>query len=299
MTVDTTGRWRDLLIHCGIDEKLLDGKHHDDCPICGRGTKRFRFDDKDGQGTWFCNQCGAGNGFTLLRAVFRWSDREIFQRLEALIGECRISMPYRQQQDEIALRRQLNKIYYESTEITEGDPVWRYLERRCGWLFPPFIDLRYHPELPCTESKSAWPAMIGLMGWDGKKYSGIHRTWLTIKAEKAPLEAPKKMLGQAGPIRIYKGDHMHLVAEGIETAIAASNDPFFDYTAVWSASNAHQLAKFGWPNDCAHLLIAGDNDVNYTGQAAANVLAHRLAIRGHSLDVRIPKEPGTDWCKIP
>lgn len=39
---------------------------HQPCPLCG-GTDRFRCDDKLGEGTWICNQCGAGNGFTLVK----------------------------------------------------------------------------------------------------------------------------------------------------------------------------------------------------------------------------------------
>ncbi|WP_245911073.1 primase-helicase zinc-binding domain-containing protein [Neisseria iguanae] len=30
------------------------------------GKDRFRYDDLDGQGTFFCNQYGAGDGFSLI-----------------------------------------------------------------------------------------------------------------------------------------------------------------------------------------------------------------------------------------
>ncbi len=42
---------------------------HQACPVCG-GADRFRFDDKRGRGTWFCNQCGAGDGLKLVEKVF-------------------------------------------------------------------------------------------------------------------------------------------------------------------------------------------------------------------------------------
>ena len=41
---------------------------HTSCPACG-GKDRFRFDDKQGDGTFYCNQCGAGNGFQLIMNV--------------------------------------------------------------------------------------------------------------------------------------------------------------------------------------------------------------------------------------
>lgn len=39
---------------------------HQSCPMCG-GNDRFRCDDKRGEGTWICSQCGAGNGFMLVQ----------------------------------------------------------------------------------------------------------------------------------------------------------------------------------------------------------------------------------------
>lgn len=39
---------------------------HQSCPMCG-GNDRFRCDDKRGEGTWICSQCGAGNGFMLVK----------------------------------------------------------------------------------------------------------------------------------------------------------------------------------------------------------------------------------------
>ena len=40
------------------------------CPVCG-GKDRFRVDDKEGKGTWFCNQCDphAGDGLDLVCKV--------------------------------------------------------------------------------------------------------------------------------------------------------------------------------------------------------------------------------------
>ena len=43
---------------------------HGPCPACG-GTDRFRFDDLEGRGTWYCNQCEphAGDSFALIQNV--------------------------------------------------------------------------------------------------------------------------------------------------------------------------------------------------------------------------------------
>ena len=50
-----SGKWREVLTRLGMDLPPT-AKQHGPCPTCG-GKDRFRFDDRDGRGTWFCNQC--------------------------------------------------------------------------------------------------------------------------------------------------------------------------------------------------------------------------------------------------
>lgn len=57
------GAWRQTLENYGCH--LPSGRHHGPCPVCG-GKDRFRFDDKDGRGTWFCSQCDPQSGGGLL-----------------------------------------------------------------------------------------------------------------------------------------------------------------------------------------------------------------------------------------
>ena len=57
------GAWRQTLENYGC--RLPSGRHHGPCPVCG-GKDRFRFDDKEGRGTWFCSQCDPQSGGGLL-----------------------------------------------------------------------------------------------------------------------------------------------------------------------------------------------------------------------------------------
>lgn len=57
------GNWRGIIE--GYGAKLPSGRRHGPCPVCA-GKDRFRFDDKDGRGTYFCSHCGAGSGLSLL-----------------------------------------------------------------------------------------------------------------------------------------------------------------------------------------------------------------------------------------
>ena len=63
LNVAAQGRWRDILGQHGV--LVPPTNRHGSCPHCG-GKDRFRFDDKEGRGTWFCNQCGSGDGPDLL-----------------------------------------------------------------------------------------------------------------------------------------------------------------------------------------------------------------------------------------
>ena len=88
----TNGRWPDLLAHfCGLTAKQLTNKHQP-CPLCG-GEDRYRFDDLDGSGSWYCNQCGGkdhagggGNGMDLLMRHQKWPYAEACKRIEQHLG---------------------------------------------------------------------------------------------------------------------------------------------------------------------------------------------------------------------
>ena len=87
----TQHRWQYILPHIGIEPRYLRNTHQP-CPICG-GKDRFRFDDKDGMGTYFCNQCGAGNGFTLMMKHLHCSFREAAQIAADILGERQPTLP--------------------------------------------------------------------------------------------------------------------------------------------------------------------------------------------------------------
>ena len=86
------GRWPEILAAlAGLSEAELRDRHQP-CPLCG-GTDRYRFDDKDGSGSWFCNQCGgkdqrggAGSGMDLLMRRQGWGFVEAARQVEAFLG---------------------------------------------------------------------------------------------------------------------------------------------------------------------------------------------------------------------
>ncbi|MDM5137798.1 toprim domain-containing protein [Aeromonas salmonicida] len=84
VTAAAQGQWRDVLTANGIS--LPSGRHHSACPICMAGKDRFRFDDKEGRGTWVCNQCGAGDGLSLYQQATGQSMSEAIRSLASYFG---------------------------------------------------------------------------------------------------------------------------------------------------------------------------------------------------------------------
>jgi putative DNA primase/helicase len=86
------GRWPDLLQQlAGLTAEQLTDKHQP-CPLCG-GRDRYRFDDQDGSGSWFCNKCGgkagtggAGSGMDMLMRRMGLSFAEAAQQVEQHLG---------------------------------------------------------------------------------------------------------------------------------------------------------------------------------------------------------------------
>ncbi len=82
-----TGRWPAILAELGVPESALRNRHGP-CPGCG-GRDRFRFDNRDGRGTFICSQGGsdelAGDGFTLLEHCFGLSFGDALRRVGDLL----------------------------------------------------------------------------------------------------------------------------------------------------------------------------------------------------------------------
>lgn len=65
------GYWPAILERLAIPTNRGEGP----CPACG-GKTRYRFDNKDNRGTYFCSHCGAGTGLDLVMKVNQCGARE-------------------------------------------------------------------------------------------------------------------------------------------------------------------------------------------------------------------------------
>ena len=288
------GRWPGILATFGLDEHALSGKHGP-CPVCD-GRNRFRFDNKDGRGTFICSHCGAGDGFDLLHRLKGWSFKEAADQIKQIVGSiaASVSRPIASSADKLA---QCKRVWSESKAVTAGDPVSLYLARRVGIDETPAC-IRFHPALSYRHEDdriTKHPAMLCKVQASDGASSAIHRTYLTNDGHKADVPVCKKVLGNlpaGAAVRLFSTSGAMGVAEGIETALSAS---VLFGVPVWSAISAGGLEKWSPPAGVNCVVIFGDNDLSGTGQAAAWILAKRLIAAGIAVDVKIPHQAGSDW----
>ena len=137
--------------------------------------------------------------------------------------------------------------------------------------------------------------LAALIDVNGKAVN-VHRTYLTEDGRKADVDEVRKVMPGGLPagaaIRLAPYGSKLGIAEGIETALAAS--ALFG-VPCWSAVNSTGLEKWLAPAGVTEVVIYGDNDPKFGGQAAAYSLAHRLACAGLAATVHIPPTVGDDW----
>lgn len=290
------GKWPAILGKW-LDDRALSGKHTA-CPSCG-GKDRWRFDNKDGTGSWICSFDGAGDGFHLLQLINKWTFEEAARYVESVAGKFKAE-PMKPERTEDDIREALRAVWAAGKPLEPGDPVMLYLAARSGITAPP-AGLRYHPALPHVDDngvRTVHPAMLAQVLGDDRKPVTIHRIWLTEDGKKAAIDKPKKMMAptrKMGNVAVRLApvaDGWLGVAEGIETALAAARR---HSVPVWACCTAGLLLTFRPPPDVKLLAIYGDNDRSFTGQSAAYELARAVTNIGVECRVIIPEQMGTDW----
>ena len=282
------GNWKHLLPTLGVDSRFLTNKHGP-CPICD-GKDRFRWDDLNDGGGYICSQCGGGDGFDLARKVTGKSFREIADQIASIMGSTNTFERKPMDPTEAMQLKRMKNVWDGSRALKEGGHVAFYLQNRVGCLWP--------SQALAEAFYDGSPVMIAkIANHEGTRAVNLHLTFLTLDGRKADITPAKKVMPgklppgcaiRLGPIKSVMG-----VAEGIETAISAAI--MYDMP-VWACVNGTLLSQWIPPDGVEQVTVFGDNDVNFTGQAKAYILANRLEVQfKRRVNVMIPPVPGQDW----
>lgn len=285
------GRWRSVLTSLGIPAEALTGKHTR-CPKDNSGEDRFRFADREGTGSYFC-QCSDGSkgGMALLQCCKNLSYAEACREVESVVGGA-VETKIAPKKDPLPLLRKIQEQLRPA-----GQPVIEYLSRRKLFTPSSIRQMRWQ-YWDGTKSLGEFDVMAcRAYGADDAPLT-FHLTYLA-GGKKADVPSPRKIMTPVRPllhnggasIRLFPAEAEMGIAEGIETALAASQ--MFDIP-VWAAMNKASLKEFAPPAICKTLHIFGDNDDSFAGQAAAYALAERMVRQRITTSVMIPKDQG-DW----
>jgi putative DNA primase/helicase len=288
----TKNKWHFILPKLGISEQYLSGRHGP-CPMCG-GTDRWRFDDKGGNGTYFCSGCGAGDGFSLVTKKNNISFSQAVKAISQIVPDA-IIREARQQPSFEELKKRMRWLWDKGHKLDDNGPVASYLQNRGVLTAALQVDssrLRVVDDVSHPITHKRCSVLLAKVVTFDDKATNIHCTYIDDDGKKLDRRLMQGPLPEGSAVRLGKEAEVMGVAEGIETALSAT---VIHKIPVWAALNANQLAKWYPPASCKELIIFGDNDKNYTGQAKAYELAHRLSIKKTiTIKVIVPPMTGFD-----
>jgi len=288
---EAIGKYPNILASLGIE--VGNGKHKC-CPICSPGdpdSDRFRFDDKEGKGTYHCNQCGAGTGITLIMKAMGIEYKEAMETISKIVGTVE---PSTHQKQKSISPETLRKIFKATVPLRKGDPGHLYFKNRGLKSMPKMLRVGQIWE---AETKKDQMAIVAAFTLPDGEMATMHRTYIK-DGYKMDIEAPKRFLPRlkplnGGAVMLYDVEPVLGIAEGIETAIACKEQ---FRMPVWAAIGTAMLESFEPPKKVEQLVIFSDNDENFAGQKAAYALANRMVIEKKiKVEVQVPELPGEDF----
>lgn len=290
------GQWQAILSYLGAEVPL---NTHTACPHCG-GKDRFRFDNKDGNGTFICNQCGSGDGLDLVQRVLGVSVTEAAKEVANIIGiDTRSACPPAYRRSEIKAQQDELKAQQAEKQANEK----REKHKR-------FIE-RYNRTIANVQrGRSDYLKAKGLHGFemdllqDGSLIiplldaGGVITGAQTIKpnGDKRLLSDSAKS-GSYYPINEPVNVSTVIIAEGLATALTCHLiQPEAHTVAAIDAGNLIHVAKVmrvKYPE--SKIIIAGDNDIKPGQDNTGKLAAEKAAKAVNGVAVLPPTDDKADW----
>lgn len=312
---EANGNWHSILTRLGVPAESLVNRHGS-CPACG-GKDRFRFDDKQGKGTFICTQWGngGGDGISLVQHFFDCDFKTAIQHVRGALGineampltvrKTPLQAPQQPLQDDF---HKLMNLWAIAAKNRSHKAIKTYLQGRgldVAAIVPVLGNLGFVEALDYWETNEQgkpqlvgkFPAIIAKFESVTGELMGLHRTYLNPDyTSKLSMLNPfgdgllntKKMKSRysgstkGASIQLMASTDKLAVCEGIENAAAIYE---LSCLPVWACGSAHGMASLLIPSTVKQLFIFADTDANGTGRKAANKLCHKAQLQG--VEVRI------------
>jgi putative DNA primase/helicase len=277
------GQWADILADLGID--VDPSGNHSPCPVCG-GSDRFRFDDQEGRGTWYCNQCEphAGDGLALVANFTKMRPRDAAACVARVLGIGSDGLT----DDQIAE-------FQQRAESRKAQAEREQAEARKGAMLAAADMLGR-----ATQAVSPYLASKGLADYPAAQWGEetlfpmFTADYELVNCQRVSMSYGKRFIqgGQVtGAFHLITGSTPGIyIVEGVATGISvhlATGGTVYCAMSCGNLSAIAQIVREQCPE--AVIYLAGDHDDNGMGQAKAMDAA---ALIGGS--VMLPPELG-DW----
>jgi putative DNA primase/helicase len=207
-----------------------------------------------------------------------------------------VTVPRSDDRADAARRSALAQRIWNAARDARGSPVARYLAARGIPTIPLPPTLRWAPSLRRPDG-TAGPAMVARVDSLDGELIAVHRTWIDRDAASVWRRRDRASLGLVGggAVRLAPAGETLLVAEGIETALAA-----MQATAqpAWAALSTSGIVALALPSIVRTIVILADHDRSGAGLQAALTVAQRWFAEGRRVRIAMPPEPGTDFADM-
>ena len=275
VTAEAVGKWQSIFSSLGI---VVGNGKHCPCPVCG-GKDRFRFDNKNGRGTYICNQCGSGDGLELIKNYYHCDAKEASSKVAEhlnLTNHNTTSSDFKSDlQDNIPDNPVCKKVNYllskailgQSDYLTEKGLTFDLTLLDDGRIFVPLININGE----YTGGQFIEPdGSKHLMKGSNKKGAFI---WVCPNLGK-PDEVKKELL-TATEIIICEG-----LATGISIAVFRHRSLVI--SAIDAGNLIHVAKAVREVNSTANIIIAGDNDIgSHKNTGKEKAIEAATAINGY------------------
>jgi len=281
-----TGHWPVILPALGI--ALQPNGKPQPCPACG-GKDRFRFDNQQGRGTWFCNQCGSGDGLNLVEKTLAVTAKEAAVKVAGVLGgQIEPAWPeynlQHEQQDKAQVRNNAAQQARRLLASARQQAGNAYLTAK-GWPDTDTLTLQGSPLRVGGITYQPGDLLLPLTDCTGE----------VVNVQLINTEGDKRTLagGQVkNTCHFLPGQDNAVIwlTEGYATGLTVHQLTGESVCVALSANNLPAMAqqlRTRYPD--AALLLAADNDENGTGQTRA---AEAAQLSGGK--PALPSETG-DW----